>query len=254
MGLIHQILETLHDGSVVDVRLGLHWTAVVVDVEGERRCGLASTLTREHRHDKGPAVPQAGALQSLSGRELAAFALADEPERSSLGVAAVNALLPREPDAWREGNAEDLLGRLGKGKRTALIGHFPFVARLRESLEHLDVIERFPREGDLPEAAAADILPRAEVVAITGMALVNHTLEGLLALCPPQSTVMVLGPSSPLSRVLLEASVDLVSGSIVIDIEPVLRTVSQGGNFRQVHRAGVRLVTLARPEMAHLLD
>jgi uncharacterized protein (DUF4213/DUF364 family) len=246
--LTRRILETLLDGPVVDARIGLHWTAVVVQVEGELRCGLASTITRSHEHGKRPAVPQAGELETLTGRQMAEFVLTGEAELSSLGAAAVNALLPREPQAWREGNAEDVLVRLGRLKRTALVGHFPFVSRLRETLGHLDVIERAPREGDLPEAAAEEILPKAEVVAITGMAFVNHSLEHLLGLCSPEATVIILGPSTPMSRVLLDSFVDLVSGSIVTDIDPVLKTVSQGGNFRQVHHAGVRLVTLARPE------
>jgi uncharacterized protein (DUF4213/DUF364 family) len=247
VNLTRRILETVLDGQVVDARIGLHWTAVVVDVGGELRCGLASTLAGEHEHGHAPAVPQAGKLESLSGRQLAEFVLTGTPELSSLGAAAVNALLPREPDAWREGNAEDVLARLGSRKRTVLVGHFPFVPRLRERLDHFDVIERAPREGDLSEAAAAEVLPQAEVVAITGMTFVNHSLENMLALCSPEATVMIVGPSSPMSRVLLDSSVHLVSGSIVTDIDPVLRAVSQGGTFRQVHHAGVRLVTLARP-------
>jgi uncharacterized protein (DUF4213/DUF364 family) len=253
MGLTQEILDSLDEGTVIDVRLGLHWTAVVVEVNGQRQCGLASTLASNHEHGGDPAVPEAGELQSLRGRKLAEFVLSSAPERSSLGVAAVNALLPREPNVWREGNAEDILVRLGRSKRTALVGHFPFVPRLRHELDHFDVIERIPREGDLPEAAAAEILPKADVVAITGMAFVNHSLEGLLALCSREAAVMVLGPSTPLSRVLLD-SVDLASGSIVTDIDSVLRTVSQGGNFRQVHRAGVRLVTIARPEFETHLE
>jgi uncharacterized protein (DUF4213/DUF364 family) len=251
--LARRILETLPEGRVADVRMGLHWTAVVAEVGGERRCGLASTLTGPHEHDGRPPVPLAGELESLTAYELAELVLTGEPELSSLGVAAMNALLPREPQAWREGNAEDVLTRLGRHKRTALIGHFPFVPRLRQTLDHLDVIERVPREGDLPEAVADQVLPQAEVVAITGMAFVNHSLDNLLSLCSPEATVMLLGPSSPMSRVLFETSVGLISGSIVTDIEPVLKAVSQGANFRQVHHAGVRLVTIARPEFDPIL-
>ena len=56
-----------------------------------------------------------------------------------------------------------------------------------------------------------------------------------------------MGPSTLLRPVLFDYGIDLLCGSIVSDIEPVVRTVQQGGNFRQVHRAGVRLVTTARP-------
>jgi hypothetical protein len=79
------------------------------------------------------------------------------------------------------------------------------------------------------------------------MTLANHTLEGLLRLCKPEALVMVLGPSTPLNPVLYDYGVDILSGSIVAEIEPVLKAVSQGANFRQVHRAGVRLVTVTRP-------
>ena len=40
--------------------------------------------------------------------------------------------------------------------------------------------------------------------------------------------------------------IDILCGSVMLDIDPVLRVVGQGGNFRQVRRAGVRTVTMAR--------
>jgi uncharacterized protein (DUF4213/DUF364 family) len=79
------------------------------------------------------------------------------------------------------------------------------------------------------------------------MTLENHTLEGLLSLCPQEAFVLVLGPSTPLSPLLFDYGVDVVSGAVVTAIDPVLRHVSQGANFRQVHRAGVRLVNIYRP-------
>lgn len=57
---------------------------------------------------------------------------------------------------------------------------------------------------------------------------------------------MVLGPSTPLSPVLFDYGVNIISGAVVDQIEPVMRVVMQGGNFRQVHKAGVRLVNLTR--------
>jgi uncharacterized protein (DUF4213/DUF364 family) len=56
--------------------------------------------------------------------------------------------------------------------------------------------------------------------------------------------VLLLGPTTPLSPVLFDHGVHILSGAVVTDVEGVLRTVGQGGNFRQVHRAGVRLVTM----------
>jgi hypothetical protein len=81
-------------------------------------------------------------------------------------------------------------------------------------------------------------------VAITGTTLINNTFEGLIALCRPEALVLVLGPSTPLSPILFDYGVHLLSGSIVEDVEAVLPAVSQGANFRQLRQQGVRLVTM----------
>ena len=93
-----------------------------------------------------------------------------------------------------EVNAGDVLLQEGRGKHVALVGHFPFIPQLRLSAGELWVIEQQPAAGEYPAEAAVDLIPRAEVVAITGTTLINHTLDNLLALCNPQALVMVLGP------------------------------------------------------------
>jgi hypothetical protein len=52
INLIDDLLTALPDGPVKDVRVDAFWTAVVVEVDGVRRCGLASTLRDEnHNHN-----------------------------------------------------------------------------------------------------------------------------------------------------------------------------------------------------------
>jgi uncharacterized protein (DUF4213/DUF364 family) len=139
-----------------------------------------------------------------------------------------------------------LIIKHGKHKRVALIGHFTFVDELRSQLDSLTVLEQKPQPGDLPAEAAPEVLPFADVVAITGMTLTNHTLEGLLALCSRNALVMILGPSTPLSPLLFDHGVSLLSGVIVTDIDAVLRSLLQGANFRQIRKAGARLVTVVK--------
>jgi uncharacterized protein (DUF4213/DUF364 family) len=248
MKILNAILETLPEGEVLEVRIGLHWTAVVVRVDGEVRCGLASTLAPPHRHVREPDVKEAGHLETIPGKELAALALGEKLVEAGVGLAAINALLPRRPELWREDNAEEVIARFGKGKRVAMVGRFPFVPTLRERVGELKVLEQNPGPEDLPTEMAPEVLPEAEVVAITGMTLANHTLEGLMRLCAPEAKLLVLGPTTPLSPVLFEAGVEVLSGAVVQEVEPVLRRVSQGANFHQVHQAGVRLVNMHREE------
>jgi hypothetical protein len=67
-----------------------------------------------------------------------------------------------------------------------------------------------------------------------------------MALCRPKALVLVLGPSTPLSSILFDHGVHILSGSVVEDVDSVLWAVSQGANFRQVYRQGVRLVTMQK--------
>ena len=244
--LIDDLLRDLPAGKIIDVCIGLNWTAVVVKVAGELRCGLASTLRGGNHHHGDPAIPAAGNLVGLPASELAANLKSDHPTRSSLGLATLNALLPRAPKNWTDQHAEETILALGRDKRVVLVGHFPFVPHLRERILQLDVLEFSPLEDDLPASAAPQVIPQADVVAITGMTLHNGTLEALLSLCSSNAQVMLLGPSTALSPVLFDYGIDLVAGAVVEKIEPVLQVVSQGGNFRQVRRAGVRLVTYTR--------
>jgi len=246
MKLLDELLATLSDGEVLDVCIGLHWTAVVVQANGQRRCGLASTLSAPHNHSAEPDVPPAGQLHTLSSLELARLAYVSQPPLTGIGVAAINALLPSQPGRWRDLNAEEVIAGHGAGKVVALIGSFPFVPRLRSCVGELFVLELDPGTDELPAEAAPDILPQADVVAITSMTLINRTLETLLRLCSPRATVLLLGPSTPLSPIMFEHGIDLLSGSVVTDIDSVLAAIKQGANFRQVHRAGVRLVTMSR--------
>jgi uncharacterized protein (DUF4213/DUF364 family) len=191
----------------------------------------------------------AGNLGSVSGVRLAALSQSHQPILRSVGIAALNALLPPLFGEWVDLNAEDALAILGAGKRVVLIGHFPFVPRLEKLVGELIVLEQRPQAGDLLENAAPDVVPQADVLAITSMTLMNQTFGDLMAFCSPSTFVVLLGPSTPMTPVLYDHGIDLLCGSVVTDIDPVLRVIAEGGNFRQIHRAGVRLVTMGHPRL-----
>jgi len=89
MSLIDDLIAQVPEGEIERIQVGLHWTAVVVNMGGERRCGLASTLSEPHKRGE-PAVPEAGELTRYTGRELIKLAFKEEkPVLSSVGVARV---------------------------------------------------------------------------------------------------------------------------------------------------------------------
>ncbi len=220
-----------------EVRLGVFHTAVVT-----RRCGLAASMPRDALRQAPPLVREPGFLTDRSTEELALLAGSDSLLEAAVGMATINSLLEVDIDACVELNAAELILQKGEGRNVAVVGHFPFLPRVREKAHRLWVIEKNPQKGDLPETAADALIPQADVVAITGTALTNHTLEHLLALCSPRAYVMLLGDTAPLSPVFFEYGVDAVCGTVVIDSELALRCVSQGATFRQIR--GTKRVAL----------
>jgi len=234
MSVLDEILASLHhDAPVLDVSTGPRSSLV----ETPGGVGLA------YRHRLEPGTPPPRLPEGASLQELARLARSRHPVEASVGVAAVNAALRPEPTALEEGNGYQLLLELGRGRDVALVGHFSFVARLRAEARTLWVLELEPEEGDLPAAEAARVIPRADLVAITGSTLVNHTLDELLALARGKPIVL-LGPSAVFSPVLFDHGVTAICGALVRDLADVRRTVREGGDFRC--STGVRKVIWRR--------
>jgi uncharacterized protein (DUF4213/DUF364 family) len=243
VSIIDALLNSLQaDAPVRQVLVGAFWTAVVLGTDPPG-CGLASTL-RAETHYEGPPVPRAGRLLEHSGRELAEWLRSPRILEASVGMAAFNALLEVDEGACTEVNAEDVIVRRGTGRRVAIVGHFPFVERVRQAAETCWVLELHPRAGDLSAGQANEVLPQADVVALTGTSLLNHTFDDLVGLCRPEAFVVLLGASAPLSPVLFEHGVDAISGTRVVDVPAVLQAVGQGATFRQI--PGKRLLTMMR--------
>jgi len=231
-------------GRIADVRIGAHWTVVVAATERRPRAGLAATQSARALEHGRPAVHDAGKLIGKEATELLALALSDSPTERSIGFATLNALLEVDESACMELNAAELILAHGRDRRIAIVGHFPFVPAVREAATACWVLELDPRPGDLPAGRASEIIPQADVVAMTGQTLVNGTFEGLAALVRPGAYCVVLGATTPLSRVLFDYPIDAISGTILTDIPGALAAVSQGANFRQI--PGKRLVTMTR--------
>ncbi|HEY5983436.1 MAG TPA: DUF364 domain-containing protein [Anaerolineales bacterium] len=244
MSILDNVLATLPVGTdpVRNVLVGLHWTVVC-----SRHCGMAASLTSDGI-PRGAQVPDVDRLYEQTARDLAELARSSDLFEASIGVAAINSLLDVDETKGREINAADVLAARGAGKSVALVGRFPFIERLRPAVGKLWVIELRPSEGEYPAESAADLLPRADVIAITGSAFVNHTLDGLLRLCKGKPVVMVLGPSTPLSPVLFDHGATIISGTRVVDEAAVLRAVSEGASFRELH--GTRRLTFTRASAA----
>lgn len=240
MPVLDDLISTLDlNTDVRDIRQGLFHTAVLT-----RNCGLAATLPKDALKQEPPLVREPGALIRKPPPELVQMALSERILEAAIGMATINSLVDVDAGDCLELNARDLIAERGEGRRIAIVGHFPFVAKLRKICKELWVIEKNPKQGDFPESEAGNLIPRADVVAITGTAFTNHTLENLLSLCRSHAFVIVLGDTAPLAPLLFDYGIDAVSGTKVTDPKLALRCVSEGANFRQIK--GVKRLTMMK--------
>ena len=239
MNILHRLLETL-PVDPVPVRkaiIGLRWTLV-----SSKYCGLSSSLVAEGPHGHSQ-IRDVGVLHQKTAQELAGWALSDNLLEASIGMAALNSLIDVDVNRLVELNAAEVIAYGCKDKNLAIIGHFPFVDRMKLLARNCWVIEKRPFGDDFPEEAAQEFIPQADVVAITGTALINHTMDGLLSLCRSEAQVIVLGASTPLSALLFDYGITFLSGSRVIDEDAAVTTIQQGATFPQVK--GVQRVTMS---------
>lgn len=240
MKILDALISMLNtEARVRDIRQGLFHTGVLT-----HECGLAATLPRDALKQEPPMVKEPGSLLQKSALELAHLAYSESILEAAIGMATINSLIEINEEFCLELNASELIGEKGRGKKVAIVGHFPFIPKIREIVKELWVIEKNPREGDFTEDEIEHLIPQADVVGITGTALTNHTIEHLLELCNNKAYVLILGDTAPLSPVLFDYGVDAISGTKVIDPELALRCVSQGATYRQIK--GIRKLTMTK--------
>lgn len=230
MGIIDDLISTLKtDVKVREIIQGLFYTAVLT-----RHCGLAATLPKDSLRQEPPLVAMPGYLLNKSPIALAQMAYSDRIPEAAIGIATINSLIAVDEKRCQEINAVKLIAEKGVGKSVVIVGHFPFVSNLKNIISDLRIIERNPCEGDYSEDVSESLIPQAEVLAITGTAITNHSMESLLKMCNPGAYIIILGGTTPLSTVLFDYGANAICGTRVIDHELTIRCISQGATYRQI--------------------
>ncbi|MFQ5710636.1 MAG: Rossmann-like domain-containing protein [Candidatus Geothermarchaeales archaeon] len=236
------------------VCLGLGYTGVKLDTG---HAGLCYTLQRETWLRCCQASRRAGTLAGSRAVELANLAASWDIGERVVGVASLNALsqivLEGKPKRYliTRGNLiEDL--EIGGRDVVALVGNIrPFVSVIKEKAKELYVLERNPmlrEEGVLPSEACEEVLPRADIVIITGSALANGTIDRLLELSSRAREVALVGASASLiPEPLFKRGVTAVGCVRIPDPDWVMRIVAEGGGTHQL-RAAVDFIVV-RPRV-----
>ncbi len=228
-------IDSLPDHPVKNITYGAH----VVSVES-RKTGMATWAWHKHPVPM-EALPDPG--KHYSGKQLARLVTDASPLKASLGMAALGSLLPDIPSQHlTDLNAGDLILELGKNKKVAVIGHFPFVEKMKGKFDELMVFEKVPQAGDLEENRIPEKLPTADIVAITATTLSNKSLGNILDNCSDAAVKLLVGPSTPLCSAMFELGFDYIAGSLVEDVDIFRRGIIDGCAFKQIK--GIKHVIL----------
>jgi len=239
MELLKKLVAEVAYQPVDEVTVGIFSTLV----KSPSGCGIASTLRYAGLHQ---GVRNAGKLEQLSLSKLARFLFSENLLEASIGMAAVNCSLSSHPMKYKKTNAKEIIAAKGNNKIVGVIGHFPFLENMRENFKKLYIFEKFPHKNDLKEDDIPRFLPEAELVAITGTAITNHTFDSIMKWTSKKSYKIVLGPSTPLSPLLFDYSIDVIAGTRILDYEYVRTQVAQATPTRYLD--GIEFVALTKEE------
>jgi len=239
MNLLHKLIESINLIPIQEVIVGVFSTLV----KTETGCGIASTIKYGSPHQR---IKDSGELEKYNLRKLAEFALSENLLEASVGMAAINSTFAVADRRNRKINASDIILEKGCGKTLGIIGHFPFLERLSEQFEKVYIFEKYPQKGDLGEADIPDFLPKADIVALTGTAITNHTFENILKHISPAAFKIILGPSTPLSPMLFDMGMDVIAGAVVRDFKQTRRQVLQATPSRYLE--GLDFATMFRED------
>jgi uncharacterized protein (DUF4213/DUF364 family) len=199
-------------------------------------------------------------LLELPLREVAGCIKSWNLVEAALGAAAVNAYYNNPQVARANGvefsdakRVEDriydpfiMAQREVRGKKVAVVGHFPHLERLLEPICDFSIIEWDPLDGDYPMPACEYLLPECDYVYLTCTALVDKTLPRLLELSRKAQRVTMVGPGTPLAPVFFQYGLGELSGLMIKDNQRASR-IAAGAEQVKIFTAGQK-VSLKKPE------
>ncbi len=232
-------IDEIHVKRVV---MGLSYTAVELNTG---HIGVCYTFASEIIPNCCQIWRRAGTLAGSTAMKIAELSKSWDLSEAVVGVAALNALsqlaIERSGEKYiiTEGDLIDHV-KIRKDDTVVLVGNIhPFVPKIKEKTEKFFILEKNPRLREpnvLPDVAAEEVLPYADIVIITGTTLANGTIDRLLELSKDAREIGLVGPTaSVFPDPLFKHGVTLIGGIKVTAGEKIMQIISEGGgtpNFK----------------------
>lgn len=242
---IYQLLQerAQSSASLRRILLGINWTVAetaVAETDWRAEAGSSGLCFSPINAPRN--LPWSGTLAGRQSNELVKWLAEDNASAVAVGLATANAVINHEDNhLLRDAKALDFSSAPHlavfdhfapqlQDAAVAIIGRYPEIDQFKSRFGFV-CIERRPGPDDLPETAAAEILPKSDWVFITASSIANKTLPYLLSLCR-NSQVVLMGPSMPWLAEWADFGVDYLAGVAVTDVPRLRDIVAEAGGTR----------------------
>jgi uncharacterized protein (DUF4213/DUF364 family) len=229
--------------TIETVRIGIFLTAVKLS---NGYCGVASSdfdttinCCHKKKRDFGDFTPG-----NINGQKvLDLFNLSENSKiLDSVKLAALNAISSEiiassNYKIIEDKDPYDLLDLNGQ-KTICVVGAFQSYIRKLSNTKHKlfvlelkeDALDEDQKHFFVPAINAKEILPISDIIIITGLTLLNNTLDDILLNIPSYRQVIVVGPTSSLiPDVLFEHNINIIGSTKITDPERMFTVVSEAG-------------------------
>lgn len=170
-------------------------------------------------------------LIGLSAKDAAVCVMSWNMQEASEAMAVINAFYntPERMEQLSCGIPFERVCTCGmdvSGKTVGFIGHLRMPEETVKGAKKVYILEREPKQGDLPDSACEYILPECDLIIITGSASVNKTMPRLLGLGKNADTI-IIGPTTPMCPELIGHGVTRLSGMVVRDKDELISWMTE---------------------------
>lgn len=192
------------------------------------------------------AMPLSGKLSGRNVKDYIDDIFKENVLRRALGIATLNALSTLCWEKMNDKNYEISTNvdafdeiEITKEEKVVVVGALvPMIKKLIKNGNEFCILEMDPatlKEHEMKyfvDACNSDkVVPSADVLVITGVSVINNTLEGLLSLAKKDARIVVTGPTvSMLPDAFFKRGVTVIGGIIVTKSDEVLDVISEGGS------------------------
>lgn len=229
--------------TIDEVRMGI-FLAVVKLSNGEM--GVASVIDNHEVHQISKKNRDFGAFTPLQIAGKRVEELFAHPKNTALiqmlKIASLNAYFhelihKNQYKILKNTDPVDTLN-FSKFQSIVMVGAFnSYIQKITGTQANLQVLE-LNEEAFLPEHRSffvpanrySELIPKADLVIITGLTLVNNTFDALLHCIAPSSTSILIGPSASIPpELFFKNNISMIGGTMITEPEKLFDLASQGG-------------------------